>query len=388
MNKKKIIMIAMLCFFGGSLIGVGAGTLCNAKDILYNAGNDVNIDTVEDALNDLYYRVNSFSLYDHVKSKVKGDTSIIDFNTPADIDETGVYKTIGEGNKEVYFYRGNVIDNNVIFAGFCWSIVRTTESEGVKLIYNGVNVDGKCERTKGASIGKSAWNVETGDNAYVGYMYGTPESDNYNDTHANINDSVIKKYLDKWYENNVAETRYEDYLDDVIWCNDRSMKSGGDNNIKDSTYGILGYGKNKTGYGALARGSLYTKNVNPSLVCPQDNDKFTINKSNGNGNLKYPIGLLTLDEAAYAGFTSHTMPDGTRKDPYCTYDNYLFMKEYFWVFTPVSNDLDHIDQGFVFCDLSQSYATYELDVRPSIALRAGIRVTAGDGTAANPFIIE
>ena len=37
----------------------------------------------------------------------------------------------------VYYYNGAVEDNNVLFAGFCWKIVRTTDTGGVKLIYNG-----------------------------------------------------------------------------------------------------------------------------------------------------------------------------------------------------------------------------------------------------------
>ena len=37
----------------------------------------------------------------------------------------------------VYYYKGNVQNNNVLFAGFCWKIVRTTETGGVKIVYNG-----------------------------------------------------------------------------------------------------------------------------------------------------------------------------------------------------------------------------------------------------------
>ena len=37
----------------------------------------------------------------------------------------------------IYYYRGYVDANNVYFAGFCWKIVRTTETGGTKLIYNG-----------------------------------------------------------------------------------------------------------------------------------------------------------------------------------------------------------------------------------------------------------
>ena len=41
----------------------------------------------------------------------------------------------------VYYYKGNVENNNVLFAGFCWKIVRTTETGGVKIVYNGVQKD-------------------------------------------------------------------------------------------------------------------------------------------------------------------------------------------------------------------------------------------------------
>ncbi|MDD5865670.1 MAG: hypothetical protein PUD07_04230 [bacterium] len=47
----------------------------------------------------------------------------------------------GEGSdtytNSVYYYNGAVEDNNVLFANFCWKMVRTTDTGGVKLIYNG-----------------------------------------------------------------------------------------------------------------------------------------------------------------------------------------------------------------------------------------------------------
>ncbi|MDD5865839.1 MAG: hypothetical protein PUD07_05110 [bacterium] len=47
----------------------------------------------------------------------------------------------GEGSDSyanpVYYYNGAVQDNNVYFADLCWKMVRTTDTGGVKLIYNG-----------------------------------------------------------------------------------------------------------------------------------------------------------------------------------------------------------------------------------------------------------
>ena len=63
-------------------------------------------------------------------------------------DKVGVTKTA----ENVYFDKC-INQRNVIFAGFCWQVIRTTETGGTKLIYNGEVVDGKCENTRGEHIG-------------------------------------------------------------------------------------------------------------------------------------------------------------------------------------------------------------------------------------------
>ena len=60
-------------------------------------------------------------------------------------DKTYLGLYTGEGAdtyaNPVYYYKGNVENNNVLFGGFCWKIVRTTETGGVKIVYNGVQKD-------------------------------------------------------------------------------------------------------------------------------------------------------------------------------------------------------------------------------------------------------
>ena len=43
--------------------------------------------------------------------------------------------------------------NNVIFGGQCWQIIRTTDTGGVKLLYNGEPENGKCLDNRGAHVG-------------------------------------------------------------------------------------------------------------------------------------------------------------------------------------------------------------------------------------------
>ena len=103
------------------------------------------------------------------------------------------------------------------------------------------------------------------DNAYVGYMYGTPNSNNYADTHANIHDSTIKTMVDKWYEENLKGTEAERLIEDTVYCNDRSIEPPGVNNTLAAKYGTLGYGStNNTGYGVVSRMANAAKSTNPT----------------------------------------------------------------------------------------------------------------------------
>ena len=104
------------------------------------------------------------------------DTNIDFSNISSDTNGKGIYIRSGteNGKNPIYYYRGAVDNNNVLFANFCWKIVRTTETGGIKLIYNGVPTNGICNNTgDSTSIGTSAFNTNTNSLAYVGYMYGT-----------------------------------------------------------------------------------------------------------------------------------------------------------------------------------------------------------------------
>lgn len=109
-------------------------------------------------------------------SSVGLDTNV-NFNSTPTNANSGVY-TIASTASDTYpvhYYRGNIKNNNVLFAGFCWKMVRTTSTGGVKLIYNGTyDETNKCNNTGTASqIGTSAFNSNKSSPADVGYMYGT-----------------------------------------------------------------------------------------------------------------------------------------------------------------------------------------------------------------------
>ena len=115
------------------------------------------------------------TLFYKIKSSADKYTRI-DFSKQSSEDGTkGIYTTTNTDNGvPVYYYRGAVDNNHVIFANFCWRIVRTTETGGVKLIYDGVPSNGECNNTgEATTIGNIEFNTRYASPAYVGYMYGT-----------------------------------------------------------------------------------------------------------------------------------------------------------------------------------------------------------------------
>ena len=129
-------------------------------------------------INDLFNVMKKQAVLDNKKSTYVSSSSGIDFSKiSSDTNGKGVYIRSGTENDTypIYYYRGAVDNNNVLFANFCWKIVRTTETGGIKLIYNGVPSNGTCNNTGDSTqISTSAFNTKYNSPAYVGYMYGTP----------------------------------------------------------------------------------------------------------------------------------------------------------------------------------------------------------------------
>ena len=127
----------------------------------------------------LYSIMEDNAVLDNIESTYVTSSSGINFSQiSSDTNGKGIYEIASTKNDPypIYYYRGAVTNNNVKFAGFCWKAIRTTDTGGVKLIYNGSpNGSGNCTNTTGTStqIGTSAFNSSNTPPADVGYMYGT-----------------------------------------------------------------------------------------------------------------------------------------------------------------------------------------------------------------------
>lgn len=368
-------------------------------------------------------------------------------------------------NYPIYYYRGltDNVNNNVLFANFCWKIVRTTDRGGVKLIYNGTpNSSKQCTST--GTTSSITFNSNINSLADVGYMYGkryiaesfssttsyiygndamydtdtkkytlldtatTTASVNQSDgiqrhytcksstestcsnvyyvytyynssayaylltgeknidelkelMFTNTTNSSVLNTLNSWYETNILNKGYAGFIDDAIWCNDRTIVSGGLAS-KDSPL-ISNVGAYFASY-KLDNGGrgLYDTTPNPAInekdACPNENDQFTtLYASYGNNKLKYPIGLLTADEVTLAG------------SGYKSYSTtaYLRSGSNLWTMTPAYYGTNSGYNFYYYNNITATSVNTNYYIRPSIVLRPYTKAISGNGTTTSPYVI-
>ena len=289
----------------------------------------------------------------------------------------GVYYTNDSINGEtIYFYRGSKnLNNNVLFAGKCFKILRTTIDGGIRLIYNGEATDGVCsDEVSGVLDNTSVFNSNTNYNAYVGYMYGAPNSGTYSEEHANVNSSTIKTVLENWYSTNISE--YSSYIEDSIYCSNRKTNKVVVSNV---TFGLEGYGNKNTGYLPYRNNSYERK---PSYNCINKKDRLSVKNSNGVSALTYPVGLITVDELSFAGYNNSSLTTASDLEIFLdTGTNY-------WTMSPASYNgtgaYNYLAQSGNFRVYSVGNAS---GVRPVITLKKDTKILSGDGTLTTPYKI-
>ena len=284
-----------------------------------------------------------------------------------------------------YYFRGAVTNNYVEFANKCWRIVRVGGDGSVKLILHNDNTTGvanPCDAANNSASAafarysnetyKSAFNTNYNDNAYVGFKYGTVGASDYASAHANTNKSTILTNLETWYTNNLAA--YESVIDDNVWCNDKTKVT--DTSYNPWSYGGnatgLGYGTNKTYYGATQR-LISTSNsaggTGPSLKCNGELSKITSK-----------VGLITADELAFAGYAFE-------RNNTTTYLQENATDSRWWSLSPGRFGSSYACVWFVggsSVDFNDYYVDNSYGVRPLISLKPSTYVT-GNGTSDKPY---
>ena len=426
----------------------------------FDCDNNPMITTMPTNLNGLAKIMAKNAYLDNGKSEFVNSCSGMDFsNISSDTNGKGIYEIAStkDDTYPIYYYRGAVDNNNVKFAGFCWKVIRTTDSGGVKMIYNGApDESGNCTNTTGTStqIGTGFFNSLQGLKR-VGYMYsdttsafgqksfsdlntsyvygndvtysngtytlqntmtttGTWSSDfrTLNNNHytcfstentctsvyfiyqtsdyaafyitlgsgkevgealdemfLNTTNSTIKTAIDSWYNTNLSS--YTDYIEDTIYCNDRSIGT------------ISGWNPNGgsiTSSMSFAARDRAFKTYEPTLECARLLDRFTVSSSKGNGVLTYPVGLITDDEMMYAGAKQSSSNN--------TY--YLYNNQVYWSMSPNYFSYDYAYETCITSSGMKSSCGIlsAQGYRPVISLKSTDVVESGDGTSTNPYVIK
>ena len=207
----------------------------------------------------------------------------------------------------------------------------------------------------------------------------------------NINNSTIKSAVDDWFRINLTNEvnsnnlNYQNYIEDTIYCNDRSFKTTGSSN----TYVLSGWNpasENQSAYlsfGVHNRfgNSWYSTTNVPDFTCEKDVDKFTKSPNKGNGKLAYPVGLLTTEDVILAGAPGN---GGTNVE------NYLYTGYDYWTMSPSSIDNNvYMTKVNYSGGLHNVLATNSFGVRPVISLKLGVEFeSGGDGTPNNPYVVK
>lgn len=332
------------------------------------------------------YSKNSEGRYYNSGSLIQDTTAVTDglYFTQVVEDEDNNKIHMTEDDKTVYFFRGVTEQNFVRFADLCWRVYRTNENGGARLAYYGDYTYSKGCVLNTSNVPEVAFNSKTDNNMYVGYMYGSDSSD-YNTTHTNTNNSLIKDELEVWYKSMIPN-KYKKYIDDNAFCNDRKVGQGG--TFNGLTYTEDGTSTNNTLYQSFRRNATGGKkgqftsmnSAYPVYTCARQEDKFTMNNTSGNSKLTYPVGTFTADELIIAG----TSFKNTNSSFFLNYGANI------WTMTPSSftNGEARAVSMQSTGELVESPVTNIYKVIPVISLKNTTLISYGYGTKVSPFSIK
>ena len=247
-------------------------------------------------------------------------------------DASGLYKsTATNDGRPTYYFRGNVENNYVDFAGFTWRVVRINEDGTVRLIMQeGINDNDTYIFTSDAS---------SKDNMYYS------------------NSDTAKPTLEAWYSDKIASnTNYSNrVVSGNYFCEEAKV-------AKESKY--------VTNSGAIM--AVYDS-YTPNFTC-EKNEK----DGNGKGYVSGSVGLITYDEVVHAG--------GYYNKSNKSY--YLSNNTYFWTMSPggfVTATSWYVN-GSGYPNFSSTHIN-SFCLRPVINLKADTTVT-GLGTSDSHWIVQ
>ncbi|MFI3260304.1 MAG: hypothetical protein R3Y13_01145 [bacterium] len=332
-----------------------------------NNQEDGTIKAVGDNVEIKFDKANNCVLYFDINQKLIDaiivDNALIVANDGLDFSsntDSGFYVDRTTGN---YYFRGNysTLNNWVKIGTTYWRIVRIDESENIRLIYSGTSTSSSGTKTITYSSSSTfSFYSYANSSRYAGYKFSTA-------ARGSTTDSAVKETIDKWYETNLEKYDYL-FASDAEFCGDRV-----------SYYYAAGSSVNTTSTTASRYFGGYVRfetnaDKKPTFACDED-DQYSVD----NGKLKYPIAMLSADEAVFAGI----IPGTTNTS------NYLYSNKTFWLMTPYSYQSSVVKEFYIntTATLTAASVTTAIGVRPVVAVDSSTIIISGTGSASDPYIL-
>ena len=332
-NIKLLIGIIIGILISGSV--VIAETIIEANHIKYS-NSKTEKTNVQDAIDELYelsenLRHNNFASLILKNNKVINKKPTLTTSSNNTSDESGLYSSTDTNTGDAtYYFRGNVENNYVSFAGQTWRIVRVNEDGTIRIVMqDGIN-------------NNTTYQFNSNYNNYT-YMYYT-------------NNSNAKTQLESWYQTNIgSKTNLASKVaSGNYYCEQAKAK------FSDSA---------TSGNATMTTYNKYT----PNFKCSSD--------GNGKGVVNASVGLLNYDEVVYAGgYYNQSNSNYYLNNPAIVW----------WTMSPAGFTSGRScvwgvgSTGFIYYDdVNITYA-----VRPVLNLTADTQISDGDGSKENPFVVE
>ncbi|MBQ3306692.1 MAG: hypothetical protein IJG68_00705 [Bacilli bacterium] len=260
-------------------------------------------------------------------------------------------------NKAYEYQEGNsnsgvLFGNDIIYSNGMYTLIDTRTGSSSNHHYTCNNTTGTCEKVRYYFYNTQRYYELSGGKNISQLIDEMLYSDDVNKT-----DSIIKTTIENWYSNNLSD--YSSYIEDTIYCNDRS---------------IYDYGAFNPNGGLQHKELLFgSSELNQSLLCKNDTDKFSL--SNNKAKLKYPIGLATVSEIDLIGNT-----------------NAMRTGNIYYLMTPKSftngNRYSVIFGMYETNNWYGSVTTNNNRVRPVISLNNTTKISSGNGSTIKPYTIK
>ena len=340
----------------------------------YNVGNIAkSTNTLSNYTNlDIVYKLNRVDAPDANREKTVYYNFYAYKNIPNSAERTISLTSDNDGN--TYYYRGDILDNYVNFAGMCWRIVRINGDGTTKLVLE--DKDTTCNS-----------DTYTGNYQYTTGPFGyeletlSDETKVYKNTFLTYNNGLYDKL--KTFQTTKLNN-YLDYLSVGKWCYDDRTYSDINGTKMISSSELDTYYQNKTVFYYAPYVRIVTKK-SPSLKC----EGTELSKYRDNTDMY--VGTLTADEMVFAGikygvtnFNNYLMNDKSLFHQW----NWTLSPFYFNIFSQTSAWYVHTFSLRSGGDLDSNDVTNGVGMSPTVSLKSDVTISSGDGTISNPYEIS